>query len=212
MTFIRFIAGLLALLTLGAAALPALAATPVAPSTCIDLKHDLSQGARDSLESHDVTALQGYLVSAGYLTVAPTGYFGPLTLRAVQKFQMQAGLPAQGFVGPLTRTQLTTRSCPNSFTFMGINASSTVAVGTPAMWLLAFTVPAAATSSISYSVLWGDEASGSLPKVQSVVPTARTAYAIFTHTYGTTGDFSPTFVASYGSDEPIRVVAQIQVK
>ncbi len=35
-----------------------------------------------------------------------TGYFGPLTLAAVKRFQTKYGIPATGFVGPLTRAKL----------------------------------------------------------------------------------------------------------
>jgi len=51
----------------------------------------------------DVTALQTILNSKGYLTVAPTGYFGSLTKAAVMAWQAAVGLPSTGFFGPLSR-------------------------------------------------------------------------------------------------------------
>ncbi len=57
----------------------------------------------------DVTALQTWLVSKGFLTMpagVSTGYFGSLTKAAVVAYQASAGLPATGYVGPLTRGQL----------------------------------------------------------------------------------------------------------
>jgi peptidoglycan hydrolase-like protein with peptidoglycan-binding domain len=50
--------------------------------------------------------LQKMLASLGYLTAAPTGYFGPLTKAAVMKYQGDHGLQGVGLVGPLTRALL----------------------------------------------------------------------------------------------------------
>ncbi|MDP2651440.1 MAG: peptidoglycan-binding domain-containing protein, partial [bacterium] len=59
-----------------------------------------------------VRALQEILVTKGFL-IAPeeinvvNGYFGPLTLTAVQAFQREYDIfPSNGFVGPLTRAVL----------------------------------------------------------------------------------------------------------
>lgn len=58
---------------------------------------------------NDVTELQNLLVQLGYLTATPTGYFGVLTQKAVQSFQIANNVsPASGFVGPLTRAVLNT--------------------------------------------------------------------------------------------------------
>jgi len=60
---------------------------------------------------HDVQSLQGLLVAKGYpLTV--DGRFGPLTNRAVVGFQVQAGLAADGNVGPATWVALEAKPKP----------------------------------------------------------------------------------------------------
>ncbi len=60
-------------------------------------------------ENTDVTNLQTILIAAGYLDIdAPTGFFGPLTFAALTQYQAAHGIPATGFVGPLTRSQLNT--------------------------------------------------------------------------------------------------------
>lgn len=50
-----------------------------------------------------VTALQSLLKQQGYLQVAPTGYYGKLTYKAIQKFQSSHNISQVGVVGPITR-------------------------------------------------------------------------------------------------------------
>lgn len=57
----------------------------------------------------DVLCLQTYLQSKGYLAVAPTGYFGPVTKVAVTKWQLWAGLPNTGYFGILSQNMFNIR-------------------------------------------------------------------------------------------------------
>lgn len=57
----------------------------------------------------EVKALQEKLSAAGFFDGPRTGYFGPLTRRAVIEFQRAAGLAADGIVGPLTSRALSSR-------------------------------------------------------------------------------------------------------
>lgn len=67
---------------------------------------DLTIGSKGS----DVTELQQWLVSKGYLQMpagVAYGYFGTLTQSAVAKFQAENGIsPAVGYFGPITRAKL----------------------------------------------------------------------------------------------------------
>jgi peptidoglycan hydrolase-like protein with peptidoglycan-binding domain len=54
----------------------------------------------------EVLQLQKLLNQLGFLTVEPTGTFGPMTASAVKKFQSSHGLEAVGSVGPGTRAKL----------------------------------------------------------------------------------------------------------
>ncbi len=54
----------------------------------------------------EVTELQKRLTSEGVYSGPITGYFGPLTLKAVKAYQMKNNIQATGTVGPKTRGQL----------------------------------------------------------------------------------------------------------
>jgi hypothetical protein len=57
----------------------------------------------------DVTALQSTLYAAGFLKVAPTGYFGSLTKAALGAWQASVGIsPAAGYFGAISRAYLAT--------------------------------------------------------------------------------------------------------
>ena len=64
----------------------------------------LDLGAR----GNDVTTLQAFLATdrVMYPEGLVTGYFGPLTQKAVMQFQLGYGIPPVGRVGPLTREKL----------------------------------------------------------------------------------------------------------
>jgi hypothetical protein len=89
------------------------AATSAGAGSCPSLSRTLQRTS----EGADVRSLQQYLVSGGYLTAEPTGYFGTLTEKALQDFQTKVGLvssgsPAStgwGVLGPKTRAAIAQR-------------------------------------------------------------------------------------------------------
>jgi peptidoglycan hydrolase-like protein with peptidoglycan-binding domain len=86
-----------------AATIATLAITTVAAAASFDV--NLTVGSTGS----DVVALQTALINSGYSIAAISsgaaskGYFGSQTKAAVMKYQANNGIPATGFVGPLTR-------------------------------------------------------------------------------------------------------------
>ncbi len=79
---------------------------------CTDLQNNLKFSDRDVNKNGEVTILQKYLKSQGYLSIAPSGYFGTSTLKAVINFQKANNIkPALGFVGSLTKSKIKDLSC-----------------------------------------------------------------------------------------------------
>ena len=73
--------------------------------------HAASRTLTIGLSGSDVSALQGALTTKGYLSTGnATGYFGPLTLAAVKKFQCDNGVVCSGtswgVAGPRTQAAL----------------------------------------------------------------------------------------------------------
>ncbi len=69
---------------------------------CGFISRSLSLGA----EGDDVSQLQNFLHSEGFLTVPPTGYYGSLTANAVARWQEREGVSALGVFGPLSRARI----------------------------------------------------------------------------------------------------------
>lgn len=88
---------------------PKLEQPTVAPRWCA-IARSLAQGA----QGEDVSDFQAFLKDLGYLSVEPTGYFGPVTAGAVAKWQSAEGLDAVGVVGPLTRERMLKKWCGGS--------------------------------------------------------------------------------------------------
>ena len=85
-----------------AAALPVVTTNPTVSGASFTFVRDLTLGST----GEDVTALQKRLTSEGVYSGPITGFFGPMTLTAVQAYQTKVGLPSTGFVGPLTKAKL----------------------------------------------------------------------------------------------------------
>ncbi len=80
-------------------------------TSCTDLSYSLKQGARDAQTAGSVTKLQTYLQQTNYLNTSPSGYFGAMTLKAVQKFQSDNSISPTGYVGPATKAMLVNLTC-----------------------------------------------------------------------------------------------------
>src|SRR3989344_2002960 len=86
-----------------------------ATQSCVTLTSNLGRGMTDAPTGGEVTTLQQFLISQGLLSSdSATGYFGPLTMAAVQKWQAANGIVSSGTpestgygrVGPATRAAI----------------------------------------------------------------------------------------------------------
>ena len=94
--------------------------------TCRPVLHTLSTGSTDASTGGDVSVVQNILIHQGFLSGAPTGYFGPLTASAIAKFQTQNGVSAVGVVGPATRTIISTWCASTNMPMVGGTGSGSV--------------------------------------------------------------------------------------
>lgn len=81
------------------------------PQACIPISHTMVIGSTDADTEGDVSRVQNFLYRTRLLSVAPTGYYGPLTSAAVAEFQRQHNITVGGLVGPLTMAALNLELC-----------------------------------------------------------------------------------------------------
>src|SRR5882757_1687437 len=93
-------------------------------NSCAIISSNLRYLSRDANGSTDVSILQDFLNTRGYLKSQPTGFFGSATRRAVIAFQSDNGLHATppGFVGPGTRAKVQEIDCNDN---SAVNTTST---------------------------------------------------------------------------------------
>src|SRR3989338_5042903 len=80
-------------------------------SFCVSLGVNMRYRMTDVQSGGQVSLLQDFLQSQGYLQSEPTGFFGLLTFQAVKSFQKSVGITPTGFVGPVTREKVKEISC-----------------------------------------------------------------------------------------------------
>lgn len=170
------------------------AISPIAMPACPVFRRSLSVGISGS----DVTALQAYLNAQGYLSVSPTGYFGPLTQSAVARWQAKGGVAVpggsgSGIFGPLSRGYFM-RSCgigshPGGDTlgFSGVPSSGIAPL------TVRFTVTAPQGTTVGNSVNFGDGTTGTLGFAP--VCSSCNLLATVSHTYVATGTYTATLTS-----------------
>jgi peptidoglycan hydrolase-like protein with peptidoglycan-binding domain len=87
-----------------------------AESECLVLTKDLRLRSRDAKTEGEVSLLQDFLNTRGYLRTEPTGYFSVSTFAAVKAFQKEMKLRPTGFVSVLTRKAIEKVSCDGTTT------------------------------------------------------------------------------------------------
>lgn len=133
-----FIKSLVSLIVLGSAQVALAQAVPtlyvdstegssVTSSKCLMLKAGtLKYGASDTATNGEVSSLQGFLISKGFLTGSPTGFYGKMTEDAVKAYQRSSGIDSTGNVGPLTRGTISNETCTFSYNTSEVSNEVTV--------------------------------------------------------------------------------------
>lgn len=102
-------------LVAGIGANPSFADTTTTASSvaCPVFLSNVQFGASDRFSGGAVTSLQNFLVTQGYFNSSAlgSGHFGPQTLAAVIRFQVEHGVPGTGLVGPMTRAAIARLNC-----------------------------------------------------------------------------------------------------
>lgn len=178
-------------------------------SDCVSLQSSgLRYRSRDANTNGEVSLLQDFLQTKGYLNSEPTGYFGILTLKAVKDFQKDSGITPTGYVGAITKAKIssltgcdgtiiiTTPISKSNPVISGVSGPQSLKVGEQGTW----TVNASDNSNpgssgnLTYSVNWGDTGVV-ICRSGTSCATAQSSQqsATFTHTYNTAGTYNPTF-------------------
>ncbi|MBI5457781.1 PKD domain-containing protein [Candidatus Kaiserbacteria bacterium] len=144
---------------------------------CPQILRTLAQGATGD----DVTQLQQYL------GVSTTGYFGPVTARAVAAAQADAGLEQVGIVGPQTRAWIY-RRCGGGGTVINDTFFSAVPTSGPAPLSVTFRTNVV-NDLDSYSIEFGDGTNGPLQN-NCLLGYGACGLPTATHTYTANGTYS----------------------
>ncbi len=185
---------------IGAPIMPTAATSTVAVSTsstgvaCPTFSEDLYRGRSDKHTEDEVSMLQRFLARASSSAYAAgaTGYFGAETEAGVKAWQAAHGVPATGFVGPLTRAAIAHACNPSrhddhvpSAYRAGIYQNQVNLSAQPMSGTAPLTVAFSATGASStqkYILTYGDGAvSGAFSGTSTV-----------SHTYAKPGEYTAT--------------------
>jgi len=192
-------------------------------SACVQLNYNLRYRSRDIYTNGEVSTLQDFLQSKGYLNSEPTGYFGLLTMAAARSFQGANGIQGDGYVGPITRARINAVSCSPATPFTptrpnpcppgaiysyengkpcnaskvnisGVSGPQTLNVNQQGTWKV--TAYSTNGEDLSYSVYWGDEyVYAQSQSAMSFAPRSQQS-ATFTHSYLARGLYTPVFTVT----------------
>ena len=165
---------------------------------CVAIGNSIGYRDRDYNRNGEVSVLQDFLHSKGYLNSNPTGYFGTMTQAALRNFQRDNGINSTGYFGSITRAKFRTLSCgwsiAGSPVISGVSGPQSLNVNETGTWTVNATD--SSNGNLSYSVNWGDMMvygnGASTISPQYLVQQSAT----FTHAYSYAGNFSPTFTVT----------------
>ncbi|MDO8481941.1 MAG: peptidoglycan-binding domain-containing protein [bacterium] len=154
---------------------------PTAPSTCVALQHNMGYRSTDVKTGGDVSALQDFLQTNGYLNSEPTGFFGQMTVKAASAYQASVGLDQTGYVGPLTRGKIKDATCG------GETFPSCTITTDKSSYVLAEPIRVSWTSTNTAYISWLPDTSGKdnlQPGELSGKQPANGSFTIYANVYG----------------------------
>ena len=98
----------------------------------------------------------------------------------------------------------------NSPSITGIDAPSTLPIGSTGTWTVHATLPAGATGNLNYTVAWGDQM-GAANAFMAPAPMSVQSTATFTHTYSQSGTYTPIFTVTDSNGRSATVSASVVV-
>ncbi len=203
---------------------------PIESTVCPSIARDLALGARGS----DVEQLQRFLIAQKFLAAdAATGYFGALTRKALQEWQLKAGVVSSadlragwGRVGPRTRAAILTRcsGTDRASQSFATTTESTSGVFTAfpyfgaAPFTAVFSVSVSGSDASTYVVDFGDGSQGVMDRIACVQGVASCGLRA-EHTYTRPTDYiarlsryEPNRTACVGANCPSIAQALILVR
>ena len=159
--------------------------------SCVALTYNLFLDVTDAMTNGDVTRLQNFLITNGYMQGSATGYFGPITETAVKAYQSAKGIVSSGtaettgygYVGPKTRAAMAT----------GCGSPSILFAGNPASGVAPLSV--SFSSSIAPATVdFGDGTSGAVGVSSCTLGPTPTCLASVSHTYTAAGTYTARLV------------------
>ena len=141
----------------------------------------------------------------------PIGSMCPMYLRAVTPGQYSITVQnANGTSNASTFTVTSDTSNNQQLSISGLNAPTSLALGQTGTWTVQVTAQNI-TSNLSYSAVWGDEATLYNNSAVASPVTQVQSSATFTHVYQRAGTYTPTFTVTDSSGHSVSTSATVVV-
>lgn len=192
---------------------------------CYNFNKDFGIGESSQSELknlYDVLKKEGF--DMGRLTIEDIGVFQDDMLilvfrqnyfNLVKKFQSKYGIPATGYVGPLTRAKLNSLyGCQNNsgdLVLSGTFGPTSLAVGETGIWKIF--VRSQNNSSLNYQINWGDN----VPVAHNLQPIAGATMSTpqessFSHAYSQPGTYTISFTVSDGVGHQVQGTMSVVIR
>ena len=202
----------------------------ISPSVCVAFSRNLFPGHPDD---EAVSRLQEFLKSRPEATwpanAEITGYYGPITTAAVQRFQASQGIVTSGdlettgfgLVGRATRARIQKLTCTEATSNPGeimpggnqppvinsVGGPTQLSVNQMGEWSVSASDPE--NGSLTYSINWGELVA--IPYAESMQNYGIAQKTSFTHSYANPGTYTITFIVNDSKGASARTTISVNV-